>query len=137
MTSTRLHESFAPVARAAVSMRNVKVATKYDGSPVLQIDGCFMAGLALHPSAEPDSLVVRCSFDDRELLLADAPDTYYVTEYYEPYPLVLARLRAIDADALRDLLTMSWKLTMEKVPRQRAKGRLRSRAAQPTGRRST
>ena len=36
---------------------DVTSATRYDGSPVLRIDGCFMAGLATH--AEPDTLVVR------------------------------------------------------------------------------
>jgi hypothetical protein len=137
MTAAALHQSFARVVRAAASMRHVTVAAKYDASPLLQVHGCFMAGLALHPSAEPDTLVVRCSVEDRNGLLADAPDAYYVTAHYEPYPVVLVRLKAIGDDGLRDLLMMSWKLTMQKVPRQRANGRLRSRVAQPTDRRST
>ena len=51
-----------------------------------------MAGLATHESAEADSLVVRMDLADRDALLEDAPDTYYVTEYYERHPVVLARL---------------------------------------------
>jgi hypothetical protein len=57
-----------------------EAVTKYDGSPVLKVGGCFMAGLATHCSAEPETLVVRITFDERERLLEDAPDTYYLTE---------------------------------------------------------
>ena len=45
-----------------------------------------MAGIAAHDSAEPNSLVLRCNVDDRELLIADTPETYYVTDYYAKYP---------------------------------------------------
>jgi hypothetical protein len=56
-----------------------------------------MAGLAGHASAEPGSLVVRSRVEDRAWLLEDAPDTYYVTDYYERHPVVLVRLDRIDA----------------------------------------
>jgi hypothetical protein len=46
----------------------------------------------MHASAEPDTLVVRAAFEEREGLLEDAPDTYYVTDYYRRYPVVLVRL---------------------------------------------
>jgi len=82
-----------------------------------------MAAIASHPSAEPDTLVVRIELDERERLLEDAPDTYYVTDFYRPYPLVLARLSHVTDDALRDLLTTSWRLTL-------AKGRRRSSNAE-------
>jgi hypothetical protein len=55
--------------------------TRYDGARVLKAGGCFIAGVANHPSAEPDTLVVRIGFEDRQWLLEDAPETYYVTEY--------------------------------------------------------
>ncbi len=48
--------------------------------------GIFVAGLAMHPSAEPETLVVRADIEDREWLIADAPDTYYLTDYYRKYP---------------------------------------------------
>lgn len=106
---------FAKVKTVGLTFPNVEAVTKYDGSPVLKANGVFMAGLASHPSAEPDTLVVRYSVDDREWLLEDAPDTYYVTDYYERYPVVLVRLTKIDQDALRDLLSTSWRLAIEKA----------------------
>ena len=74
-----------------------------------------MAALATHESAEPDSLVVRMNPADREALLEDAPETYYVTEYYERHPVVLARLSHLDTDALHDLLSVSRRLTLAKA----------------------
>ena len=108
-------DSFDRIAAAALSFAGVEIATKYDGSPLLRVRGCFMAAIATHPSAQPGTLVVRMALDDREALLEDAPETYYLTDYYRRYPLVLARLSQIDDAALRDLLTMSWRLTLSKA----------------------
>ena len=77
----------------------------------------FLAGLASHRSAEPATLVVRSNFEERDWLLTDAPATYYVTPYYRPYPVVLVRLSRVDRDALRDLLSVSWRLADLKTRR--------------------
>jgi hypothetical protein len=100
----------------------VEAATKYDGSPVLKMRGCFMAGLATHPSAEPGTLVVRADIDARGPLVEDAPHIYYLTDYYRPHPVVLVRLSAIDRDALRDLLSVSWRLTAASTRRRNDDG---------------
>jgi hypothetical protein len=110
---------FDTVRRVGLTLPEVEAATKYDGSPVLKVGGCFMAGLATHRSAEPATLVVRVDIDDREWLLEDAPDTYYLTDYYRSYPVVLVRLSRLDRDALHDLLTVSWRLTTAKVRTRR------------------
>ena len=109
------HDAFDAVREVGLTLPQVEATTKYDGSPVLKLRGCFLAGLATHPSAEPDTLVVRASFEEREWLLEDAPDTYYLTDYYKPYPLVLVRLARVDRDALHDLLSVSWRLTAMKA----------------------
>jgi hypothetical protein len=96
---------------------DVEATTKYDGSPVLKVDGMFMAGLATHPSAEPDTLVVRAGLEDRERLVEDAPEIYYLTDYYRSYPLVLVRLSRVEPDALHDLLSVSWRMTTAKSRR--------------------
>jgi hypothetical protein len=111
----RVEDAFETVRAVGLTLPGVEAATKYDGSPVLRVGGCFMAGLATHRSAEPETLVVRASFEEREWLLEDAPGTYYLTDYYRSYPVVLARLSRIDQDALRDLLSVSWRLTLTKT----------------------
>jgi hypothetical protein len=110
---------FEMVKAVGLSLPNVVAVTKYDGSPVLKVGGSFMAGLATHPSAEPDTLVVRSGLEERERLIEDAPETYYLTDYYRRYPLVLARLSRIEPDALRDLLSVSLRLTLTKIRKRR------------------
>ena len=109
-------DGFEIVRAVGLTLPEVEVTTKYDGSPVLKLNGCFMAGLATHPSAEPDTLVVRVGCEEREWLIEDAPETYYLTGYYRRYPLLLVRLSRVDRDALHDLLSVSWCLTLLKVP---------------------
>src|SRR5215510_1549741 len=107
-------DAFEIVRVVGLTLPDVEAATKYDGSPVLKVGGRFMAGLATHPSAEPDTLVVRHGVEEREWLLDEAPETYYLTDYYRRYPLVLVRLSRIEPDALRDVLSVSWRLTATK-----------------------
>jgi len=105
---------FDNVTTVGLRLPGVESAVKYDGSPLLKIGGCFMAGLATHPSAEPDTLVVRARCEDRQCLLDEAPETYYITDYYLKQPVVLARLARLDPEALHDLLASSRRLTLEK-----------------------
>ena len=112
-----LRDSFAAVKAVGLALPGVEAVIRYDGSPVLKVGGAFMAGLAMHPSAEPETLVVRSEVEERRWLLEDAPDTYYLTEYYERYPLVLARLSMLDEGALRDLLAVSRRITLRKSGR--------------------
>jgi len=58
--------------------------------------------------------VVRAGLEERECLLEDAPDTYYLTDYYRSHPVVLVRLSRVDRDALHDLLSVSRRLTAPK-----------------------
>ena len=116
-------DAFQTVKTAGLALPDVEATTKYDGSPVLKVGGSFMAGLATHCSAEPETLVVRIGLEERDWLIEDAPEIYYLTDYYRCHPVVLARLSRIDPDALRDLLSVSWRLTVAKL---RNRGRTQS-----------
>ena len=63
--------------------------------------------------------MVRVGFEEREWLLEDAPETYYLTDYYRNHPVVLVRLSRVDRDALRDLLSVSWRLTALKAKKRK------------------
>lgn len=106
--------SFDIVKSIGQSLPGVRAGTKYDGSPVLKVDGMFMAGMAAGPDAEPGTLVVRADPEQRQCLLEDAPDIYYLTDYHRRYPVVLVRLSRVDREALHDLLSMSRRLTLAK-----------------------
>jgi hypothetical protein len=121
----RRSNSFARVRTLGLTLPDVESATRYDGAAVLKVGGAFMAGMAKHRSAEPETLVVRIEFEERAWLLEDAPDAYYVTDYYRGYPVVLVRLSRVDDGALRDLLAMARGFTLSKT-RRRGGSRQRS-----------
>jgi hypothetical protein len=105
-------DTFARVREVGLTLPGVEYDIRYDGSPRLRVGGRFMAGLATHASAEPGTLVVRADVEEREWLVEDAPQTYYLTDYYRKYPLVLARLARLDRESLRDLLLVSRRITL-------------------------
>lgn len=105
---------FETVRRIGLTLPGVEATTQYDGSPVLKVDGVFVAGLAIHASAEPGTLVVRARMEERDLFVEEAPETYYLTDHYRKHPVVLVRLAQIREDALRDLLSVSWRMAKAK-----------------------
>jgi hypothetical protein len=99
--------SFDAVRKMALALPEVEEGTTY-GSPALKVRGKLLACIAIHKSAEPDTLAVRIPFDSRDELIASDPDSYYLTYHYVNYPTVLVRLSRVDAKALRELLDASW-----------------------------
>jgi hypothetical protein len=92
------------------------------GSPALKLNGKLLACIPTNKAAEPESLAVSIDFDQRDGLLADAPETYYVKPHYINYPCVLVRLRQIQPDALKELLNASWQF-VNSSSRKRSAGR--------------
>ena len=82
---------FAAVQRIGLRLPGVEVGTAY-GFPALKVKGKLLACVPANRSAEPNSLALRISMDDRAELLAAAPDVYYVTDHYVDYDTVLVRL---------------------------------------------
>jgi hypothetical protein len=97
--------TFADVRRAAQRLPGMEDGTSY-GTPALKVKGKLLA--RLHQT-EP-ALVLRTDLLGRQLLIACAPDVFYLTEHYRDYPWVLVRLAALDARALPDLLERAWRL---------------------------
>jgi len=106
---------FEVVKAIGLKMPAVEAAIRYDGASVLKVAGVFMAGLATHSSAERNTLVVRADVGARESFIEEAPETYYLTEYYRRYPLVLVRLERVTRSALQELLSSSYRLTLPKT----------------------
>ena len=93
------------------------------GQPALKVGGKWLACIASHKSAEANTLVVRLDFEDRDALIADDPETYYLKPHYEGYPSVLVRLPLIDHDALHDLLHSAWRTVTASAPTRRSRPR--------------
>ena len=70
----------------------------------MKVRGKMFACIASHKSAEPDTLVVRMDIADRDALIHEDPETYYLKDHYVGYPCVLVRLTRVHPDALRGLV---------------------------------
>ena len=94
---------FENVEAIARTLPDVEVTTAW-GQPALKVRGKMFACLASHKSSEPNTLVVRMDFAQRDALIEEEPGTYYLKEHYVGYPCVLVRLSRVHPDALRELI---------------------------------
>ena len=115
--------TFETVKKLGLDLPGVELGTMYR-TPALKLKGHLLGCVPTHKSAEPDSLAVSIDFEQREGLLADAPETYYVKPHYLAYPCVLVRLSRIDQDALKELLHASWQFVSTRS-QKRSRGRVR------------
>jgi hypothetical protein len=102
--------SFETVRRIAHEFPAVEDGTSY-GTPALKVRGSLMARLR----EDGQTLVLKCTFTDRDLLMRDAPDTYFCTDHYRNYEWVLVRLSQIRAPELRERLEEAWRRVAPKT----------------------
>lgn len=100
--------TFETVRKIAQTLPGTEEVTAY-GSPAIKVRGTLMAGIPVNKAAEPNSLMIRIDFDQRDAMIEEAPQKYYIKDHYAPYPSVLVRLSQITEAELRDLLNTSWR----------------------------
>jgi hypothetical protein len=119
--------TFRTVRAIGLKLPAVEESTMY-GAPALKLGGRLIACIASNKAAEPGTLVVRSDFEQRDMLIEEEPDTYYLKDHYKTFPVVLVRLSRVNADAMRDLLTAAHRIVsaspQKKKPRPRAGPRL-------------
>jgi hypothetical protein len=109
--------TFDTVREIASALPRVEESTSY-GTPSFKIDGRILTCMAINKSAEPNTLGLAIDFDQRDALIAEAPETYYTTDHYVNHHYVLVRLSKVKHDELRDLLHASWKFLSANTPRK-------------------
>ncbi len=102
----------------ALALPGVEEGLSY-GTPAFRVKGKFFARLW----EDLETLVLKLSFDERDMLLAANPEAFFTTDHYRNYPTVLVRLAAVRSDELGALLQDSWNLYAPK--------RLRGTAREP------
>jgi hypothetical protein len=112
--------TFSSVEAIGRTLPDVELTTTW-GQPTLKVHGRMFVCIASHKSAEPNTLVVMMDFAERDALVEDDPETYYLKEHYLNYPCVLVRLGRVHADALRDLVTGAHRFISAKT-RKRSTG---------------
>lgn len=94
--------TYDQIRRLALTLPNVQEGTSY-GTPALKVKGNLF--VRLRPDL--DSIVLRTTFDQRDHLIEEDPQTFYITDHYRDYPWTLVRLSKTTPEAMRDLLRMS------------------------------
>jgi hypothetical protein len=99
----RLPVTYETVRQMALEFPHVEDGTSY-GAAALKVKGKLFVRLR----EDPDSLVIKMPFDQREELMAADPETYYITDHYRDYEWMLVRLSKVHPDALRELLRIAY-----------------------------
>jgi hypothetical protein len=118
--------TFDNVRKLALSLPGAEEGTMY-GGVAFRVGGRMFACQPTHRSAEPDSLVVRIDFEQRDELLRIEPDTYYIKEHYLGYPSILVRLSRVHPDALSGLLRTAYNFVGSKSKTKPATGKRRTK----------
>ena len=108
--------TFEAIRKMALALDNVEETTSY-GTPAFKVKGVMIARLR----DDIGALVVWMRIEDREQLIAEDPDTYFVTDHYLEYPYILVHLARATPDAMRDLLRGAWRSAA--AEKKKGKGR--------------
>lgn len=107
--------TFDTVRELASSLPGVSEGTMY-GSPALKVNGKLLACIAVHRSAEKNSLGInQISFEEREAMVAENPGTFYFTDHYANHPIILVRLSKVRREMLRSLIETAWRRVAPKT----------------------
>ena len=87
------------VRKLALKMPGVEDGTSY-GTPALKLKKKLIVRLR----EEGDVIVLKMPFDQREAMMAEAPEKFFITDHYLNYEWVLVRLSKVEESEMRDLL---------------------------------
>jgi hypothetical protein len=102
------------VRELGLALPGVVEETSYD-TPALKVNGKLLVRL----KEDFATLALRVDFEERQALVNEQPDVFYVTPHYENYPMVLVRLAAVDREELGELLTEAW---LDRAPKRLVAG---------------
>lgn len=88
--------------KALEGLPDISEGTSY-GYPAFKVGKKFLCRIK-----DPDTLVVICPLEEKEILMAAAPGIYFETDHYKGWPAVLVRVKEIEPDELRHRLVRAW-----------------------------
>jgi hypothetical protein len=103
--------TFDDVRRIALTWPEVEDGTSY-GTAALKVRKKMLARL----KEDGDSLVMPgVPQDERDMLVERQPGTFYFTDHYRDYPMVLIRLSRATRAAVEPLLRRHWRTLASKA----------------------
>jgi hypothetical protein len=94
--------TYDDVRKIALTMPNVEEGTSY-GTPALKVKKKLFVRLR----EEGDVIVLKMPFDQREAMMAEAPEKFFITDHYLNYEWILVRLAKVSEAEIRDLLKVA------------------------------
>ena len=98
--------SWEDVVSIGTRLPEVEAATWYN-TPSLEVAG---KGFARLRTEAEGGLVVMCSLDEKEALLASGDAAFYTTPHYDGYGSILIDLENVDRQQLTELLEEAWRI---------------------------
>ncbi len=92
------------VRELALALPGVEEGLSY-GTPSFKVRKTLLARL----KEDGETLVLKTDPLARDTLMRADPDTFFVTDHYEGYPLMLVKLASIQREQLRTLLDDAWR----------------------------
>jgi len=94
------------VREIALRLPDVEDGTSY-GAPALKVGGRH---LIVRWREDLNAVVVKTTFDEREGLMAEEPDVYFITDHYLNYEWILVNLATVTTDALAAMISRAHQL---------------------------
>lgn len=95
--------TFAEIRDVALELPSVSEGTSY-GTPCLRVAKRLIARLW----DDGETLVLKVDAMERDVLLEADPETFFTTDHYRGYPIVLVRLPKADLAHIEMLLRRAW-----------------------------
>jgi hypothetical protein len=94
----------ARLEKLALALPGTEAGTSY-GTPAYRVRKKLFARL-LEGS---EAVVLKIDFEDRDLFHRGDPKTFYWTDHYQNYPMMIVQLARVHPDDLRELLENAWR----------------------------
>lgn len=102
-TTTKPFETWAEAAAFALSLPETEMSTSY-GKPAVKLNGKAF----IYPGREAGSFAIASPLDEKEMLMATDPDTFWETPHYNGWPAVLVRFGSPDRERIELVIRRAW-----------------------------
>jgi hypothetical protein len=90
--------------RIALSFPGVEEGTSY-ATLAYRVSKKFLCRM----KEDGESLAIRMDFAEREMLIEGEPATFYITDHYRNYEMVLIHLSKVHPDELKRIFSNAWR----------------------------
>src|SRR5690242_9140275 len=97
-------QAYQTYLEIVVRIPDVEIGTS-DGLPAVRVGGKLLSRLRVRSDR---ALALRYEISERDRLIAQAPDAFFIPDIYRAYPLVLVRLEQVEAAQLAKVVARAY-----------------------------